>query len=225
MLHTETVEAGALALIRQIMRDQQMKEFYLVGGAALSLVMGHRKSASIDLFSRSQFDVGGLTYHLEQIYKATCIRLYKKGLCCIIRDTKVDILTHDYERMHFCVEEDGIRMESMEDLGAIKLNDIVSRGFRLKDFVDFYFLLEHYPLDYFLKTYVKKYPQFNRMMATAALQYYKDIRPATIQYMGKSITAVDFGRRFADAVRNPRKVFGREMVSEGGTGIGDGEVV
>jgi hypothetical protein len=44
MLHEETVEASTLALIRRLMADENLADFYLVGGTALSLKLGHRIS-------------------------------------------------------------------------------------------------------------------------------------------------------------------------------------
>ena len=44
MLHKETVEAGTLGLIKRLMDDENLKEFTLVGGTALSLQVGHRIS-------------------------------------------------------------------------------------------------------------------------------------------------------------------------------------
>lgn len=55
MLHKETVKPGTLDLIHQLMKDQQLNSFYLVGGTALSLRIGHRESIDIDLFNSSDF--------------------------------------------------------------------------------------------------------------------------------------------------------------------------
>jgi len=49
MLHTETVTKDTLALIRKLQSDKLFNAFYLVGGTALSLQIGHRKSIDIDL--------------------------------------------------------------------------------------------------------------------------------------------------------------------------------
>ncbi|MFC3362091.1 nucleotidyl transferase AbiEii/AbiGii toxin family protein [Pedobacter fastidiosus] len=40
-------------LIHKLMKDSQLNSFYLVGGTALSLRIGHRESIDIDLFSSS----------------------------------------------------------------------------------------------------------------------------------------------------------------------------
>ena len=48
MLYKETVNPGTLDLILELMKDQQLNSFYLVGGTALSVRIGHRESIDID---------------------------------------------------------------------------------------------------------------------------------------------------------------------------------
>jgi hypothetical protein len=55
MLHEETLEAGTLALIRTLSADNRLNDFVLVGGTALALQLGHRKSIDIDLFTPHPF--------------------------------------------------------------------------------------------------------------------------------------------------------------------------
>ncbi|NQX38739.1 nucleotidyl transferase AbiEii/AbiGii toxin family protein [Pedobacter steynii] len=64
MLHKETVKPGILDLIQKLMKDQQLKSFYFVGGTALSRRAGHRQSIDIDLFNSSDFDGNQLALHL-----------------------------------------------------------------------------------------------------------------------------------------------------------------
>ncbi|NEW85231.1 MAG: nucleotidyl transferase AbiEii/AbiGii toxin family protein [Mariniphaga sp.] len=51
MLFKETVDPSTLELLGQIQQKPYFKDFYLVGGTALALKIGHRKSVDIDLFS------------------------------------------------------------------------------------------------------------------------------------------------------------------------------
>ncbi len=51
MLHTEAVKASTLELIKTLQNKEYLGDFYLVGGTALSLYIGHRRSIDIDLFS------------------------------------------------------------------------------------------------------------------------------------------------------------------------------
>ena len=49
MLYKETVEKGTMDLIDRLMKDNKFSSFNLVGGTALALKIGHRKSIDIDL--------------------------------------------------------------------------------------------------------------------------------------------------------------------------------
>ena len=68
MLHKETVEASTLDLIYRLMADEDLKEFNLVGGTALSLMVGHRISVDIDLFTDNPFDAERLGALLSAKY-------------------------------------------------------------------------------------------------------------------------------------------------------------
>jgi hypothetical protein len=52
MLHYETVDAKTLGLIKQLLKTSICSELRLVGGTALALQLGHRKSVDIDLFGK-----------------------------------------------------------------------------------------------------------------------------------------------------------------------------
>jgi hypothetical protein len=56
MLYTETVGAETLTLLKKIMGMPELTNFYLVGGTALSLKLGHRISVDLDLFQVSKFE-------------------------------------------------------------------------------------------------------------------------------------------------------------------------
>ncbi len=65
MLHVETVEPHTLSVLENLLKLPALKKFSLVGGTALSLLFGHRKSVDLDLFSAAPFDndavIKGLT--------------------------------------------------------------------------------------------------------------------------------------------------------------------
>lgn len=75
MLHEETVERETLALIRRLSGDDFLKNFVLVGGTALSLQLGHRKSIDIDLFTPRPFIADSVVKHLVTMYKAEDIHV------------------------------------------------------------------------------------------------------------------------------------------------------
>jgi hypothetical protein len=128
-----------------------------VGGTALSLQLGHRKSIDIDLFTPYPFDAHAMADHLESTYKAEDINVLGNTLYSYIDNVKTDMLAHRYPWIGPVQEIEGIRMASLDDIAAMKLNAIVNDGSRLKDFVDIHFLLERSSLDELTSAYVAKY--------------------------------------------------------------------
>jgi hypothetical protein len=88
MLHEETVEASTLALIRRLMADENLADFYLVGGTALSLKLGHRISIDIDLFTGKDFDSAAICKHLKAVYGLTDEKTVKNGAFGLCRPRK-----------------------------------------------------------------------------------------------------------------------------------------
>ena len=57
MLQTQTVEPSTLELLKKLQQEPLLATFNLVGGTALALRIGHRKSVDLDLFTREEFDL------------------------------------------------------------------------------------------------------------------------------------------------------------------------
>jgi hypothetical protein len=146
VLCKDAVEKGTLALIHGLMADEQLRGFNLIGGTALALKIGHRASIDIDLFANDNFNAIGIADYLSSKYYAKRISILKNAVFCYIDDIKIDLISHQYPLIKPVEIIDGIRILSLQDIGAMKLHAIVNNGTRLKDFVDFYFLLEKIPL-------------------------------------------------------------------------------
>jgi hypothetical protein len=56
MLREETVEPSTLGLLKKLVALPELKPFRLVGGTALSLLLGHRKSIDLDFFTDQPFE-------------------------------------------------------------------------------------------------------------------------------------------------------------------------
>lgn len=208
MLYTETVEAGTLDLIKDLMRDGELTAFNLVGCTALSLILGHRKSIDIDLFTDKDFDALRIAEHISQKHKAEIHGTVKNGVFCFIKDIKVDLIAHQYPILNKIEIADEIRMLSLEDIGAMKLNAILYNGTRLKDFVDIHSLLQHVPLHKVTEAFEKKYPDVNKQMAQTGLLYHEDINmKEKIDFIGRDISWDEIANRLREAVANDHKIF------------------
>jgi len=208
MLHTETVEKGTLDIVNKLMADEKLGSFNLVGGTALALKIGHRKSVDIDLFSLTDFDSKELSNHLASNYDIARLKTITNGVFCYIDDVKVDILAHKYPLVEDLEITGGVRMVSLKDIGAMKLNAIYGSGTRLKDFVDMYSLLEKYSLKELLEATEKKYPDDNIQMVKYALLHHDDIDfEATIDYTDQEIEWSSIAERLREAIQDQQKIF------------------
>lgn len=208
MLHTETVTEKTLELIRMLQHDKAFENFYLVGGTALSLRMGHRVSVDIDLFTAVDFDAATLAKHLSIHYRPSELQQLKNGIICYLHGIKLDLIAHLYPIIHPPETIEEIRMLSLAEIGAMKINAIHGKGSRLKDFVDMYFLLEHLPLEKMTDTAIKKYSKFNTSMAYNALLYHRDIQfGQKVEFMNNAIPWENIADRLRAVVQNKKKVF------------------
>lgn len=175
MLHTESVEDSTLELIKLLQEKEYLKGFYLVGGTAVALLIGHRKSIDIDLFCNFSFDETTLLENIHQDFNYQLSFTAVNTLKGSIKRVKVDFLAHRYPYLNPPIITDGIEMLSHEDLIAMKLNVISTSGQRSKDFIDIYFLLEHYNIGQMLSFYRKKYAQQNDTFILKSLIYFDDV--------------------------------------------------
>jgi len=171
MLQTQTVTAKTLALIKRLMADPQLSEFNLVGGTALALIMGHRESIDIDLFTNKPFDAPETAAILNSAYGAIYTKTGQGSIQCFIDGIKTDMISHRYPVIKPVEAIEGIRMMSLPDIAAMKLHAIVNSGSRIKDFIDVHFMLERLSLSEMYTAYeTKYYPNTSRSVASMALR-------------------------------------------------------
>ena len=78
MLQKKAVRSNILELIRFLQSDKKFEDFYLVGGTALALQIGHRESIDIDLFTTKDFDINSTLEYLEEKYSFFFTTISKK---------------------------------------------------------------------------------------------------------------------------------------------------
>ena len=158
MLRTETIERDTLKLLTALMQDEQLNHFNLVGGTALALYMGHRKSVDLDLFSPINFDIENLEKHLNETYGFLKQKESDATLLGFINGIKIDCIRYNYPFIQPVFIQDNIRLCSMPDIAAMKLVAISQNGTRLKDFVDVAYLSTKMSLHEMVETFEKNIP-------------------------------------------------------------------
>lgn len=204
MLHKETVTTGTLDLINRLMADDHLKVFYLVGGTALSLMIGHRISIDIDLFTDQEFDAPELAQYLKNNYRTDLNSVSKNSISGFIEDIKFDLISHRYTQIKPLLTIEGIRMLSI--LAAMKVNAIVGNGTRIKDFLDIYYLLKEMRYQDIIESYLKKYPDVNAGIAKASMLYHKDIDfTISVTMLKEDVKWKDIGKSIKMAITGYEK--------------------
>src|SRR5471030_1743815 len=113
MLYKETVSPELIELLIQLQNFESLKKFRLVGGTALSLQIGHRKSIDIDLFTDRSFNKDDVKK--EFAAKLNSPKPYTDttyGLSYFINNVKIDILNWGVPYLRPAKIIEGIRMAS-----------------------------------------------------------------------------------------------------------------
>jgi predicted nucleotidyltransferase component of viral defense system len=168
-----------------------LQPFSLVGGTAMSLRYGHRSSVDLDLFFHEKTDQLKIINNLEETFQSRFV--YKQqhtqfGIFCFINDIKVDIVHFPHQPIAPVEVEDEIRMYSVADIAAMKIQAILGRA-QKKDFWDLYELLRHYPLQQLMDWHKQKYP--SQMLAISiphAVTYFADAEESEtpLSYKGQT---------------------------------------
>lgn len=176
MLFKNVVTDATYSLLNdRIMIDKAFNDFFLVGGTALALQIGHRKSIDLDLFTQKDINVEELKKHLIDNYNFELSFESENTLKGFIADVQIDCIKYDYKLLKEFVKNNNIRMLSKEDIIPMKLVAIMQDGKRIKDFIDVAYLSREYTLNNMLDLYKNKYGHDATMPIVKALTYFDNI--------------------------------------------------
>lgn len=187
MLHISTVEPSTLELLKKLQQLPILRDTRLVGGTALALQLGHRKSIDLDFFGQVDVSSQDLQEALRAIGTLTVLKESKNIHIYVLNGIKIDIVNYTYPWLDDVVCDNNIRLASPKDIAAMKITAIIGRGTR-KDFADIYFLLRRYSLKFILDCYQQKYPDSSTFMAMKSLAYFDDAEEEPMPYMFADIT-------------------------------------
>ncbi len=173
MLHRNAVRKELWDLLEKLMRADALSSFFLVGGTALALRLGHRESDDLDLFTIDEFNEEQISDYIARELHAERVYHEPDTVRAFIDGVKVDILRHDYPLLAPVTVEEGIRMASQQDLAAMKLNAVSGRGLK-KDFWDVAALLKDHSMGHLLDCYRDKYGSGDIWHLMRALNWFED---------------------------------------------------
>ena len=188
MLQLRSVAPHTLELLRGIQRLPCAMGTRLVGGTALALQIGHRKSVDIDLFMPNTVDVNDLLAAIQTVTNDVVLLSSSRTMRFLrVNNVKVDVVAYPYKWIDEPVVEDGITLASVKDIAAMKISAITNRGTK-KDFIDLYFLLQQFTFQEIIELYKTKYPDAVMFTTLKSLAYFDDAEPEPMPYMLKDVS-------------------------------------
>ncbi len=204
--HSEVLTASQIQALHAMGPAMTAGHFYLAGGTALAIILGHRLSVDLDWFTQERFTdpmqlaselrEDGIPLHTGRVERGT--------LHGQVNDVRVSLLEYRYPLLAPVIEwpEHGCSLVSLDDIACMKLSAIGQRGAR-KDFVDLYALVErHRPLNELLTLYQQKYETTDIGHVLVALAYFDDAEKERMPEMLWEVNWQDVKARVQGWVRD-----------------------
>ncbi|MEO8087094.1 MAG: nucleotidyl transferase AbiEii/AbiGii toxin family protein [Bacteroidota bacterium] len=202
MLQYRAVHQATLELLRELSSLDEIKDFSLVGGTSLALHLGHRISVDLDFFSERPFDETKLLAKLRSLLSPVNILTQSENsLNLFIREIRTGFLSLQYKKCKPIKKVDGISIFAIEDIAAMKLSAIASRGTK-KDFYDIYFILQEFSLPEIFSFMNQKYPDLNQLQVLMSLTYFDDAEYSLEPVILKPVDWHAVKEFLAEVVRN-----------------------
>ncbi|MBU4332533.1 nucleotidyl transferase AbiEii/AbiGii toxin family protein [Patescibacteria group bacterium] len=151
-------------------------KFYLAGGTALALQIGHRTSVDFDFYKETKIRPLILLSEFKKNFINTKIKITEatsSDFRTVIRNVDLTAFYYPYPLIRDFVKFSDINLASVEDITAMKIIAIVQRG-RQRDFFDIYYLLKRYTLGQILEFVQEKHPEYDIYTCLRALIYFQD---------------------------------------------------
>jgi hypothetical protein len=166
-LHWNTITPEMRRILGGFLKTELGGAFYLAGGTALSLQLGHRLSVDLDFFSPTE-DIPSIRPALEKALASFSPILADSAwgnLVYLVQNVRVGFYGYGYQLIAPLVETpvppetagQAARLASVEDIALMKLDALLARAAR-KDFYDLYFICQNIPLRTILDLAPQKYP-------------------------------------------------------------------
>ncbi|MFZ2664234.1 MAG: nucleotidyl transferase AbiEii/AbiGii toxin family protein, partial [Patescibacteria group bacterium] len=170
---------------KEVLNEEQIKllpllqtfsgEFGLVGGTAIALQVGHRRSIDYDLFIDKSFDHDKVRNKIRQSYQIQNTLVENtEELTIVVNNVKLTFLTYPFEIDYSETFENIIKLPSLNTLSAMKAFALGKRA-KWKDYVDLFFVFKENKFSD-VTTRAKKIfgQEFNEKLFREQLSYYQD---------------------------------------------------
>lgn len=209
VFYWNTVSPALRAVLADFSKSQIASEFYLAGGTALALQLGHRISVDLDFFSPTQSDIPALTEPLRRAlanYTPVLADVSWGNLVFLADNVRVGFYGYGYELVQPLVTAESVSLASIEDIGLMKMDALLARASR-KDFHDLYQICQQVSLRELFNLAPRKYPHIRdfEALVTRHMVYFERAEQETPVPLLKVVeweTVKDWFRKQAKEIGN-----------------------
>lgn len=201
-MHLEAIKLEQRKIFSKL---KNFPDFYLVGGTALALQIGHRISIDFDLFSKDDIPTV-LLDKVERIFKEFKVKIvvnHSEQLSVKVGRTKIDFVTYHFPLILKPTEFKNIKILPILEIAAMKAYALNHRG-TLKDYVDLYFVLKdkYVGIKEIKNIAEKKYrDEFNFRLFLEQLVYLDDVKREKIEFLKEKATRKEMKNFFEEEIK------------------------
>ncbi len=175
-MFSETISPDTFRVIEKIKNHPWLRPYYLAGGTALALHLGHRTSADLDFFSKSNIKEMAMLDHLRAAGDFRLDRMDEGTVVGNLEGVRISFFRYPYKLLDSLVKWNGIHVASIRDISLMKIVAVLQRG-SIKDFIDLFFVAREFiTIDILIQELSNKYVgvQFNTNHILRSLCYFED---------------------------------------------------
>lgn len=179
-------------------------EFYLAGGTALALQIGHRISVDFDFFSEKEIP-SELLPKIKKIFRDSKVEVvvdHSEQLTVSITGINLTFAKYPFPPIFRLKKYKGIKMLSVSEIAATKSYSLGRRA-TLKDYVDLYYLLKekYLTLQKLINITKKKYKEFDPRLFLEQLIFLEDVEDIEIQFLKKRVSKKEIEKFFQSQIK------------------------
>jgi len=180
-------------------------EYYLAGGTALALQIGHRISVDFDLFFEKDLP-HSLLNKVRKTFRSSKIKVQisrSEQLTLNLNSSQLTFVKYPYPLLFKLKTYEGVNLLSIPEIAATKAY-VIGRRATFKDYIDLYFILgeKFVLLQEIINICEKKYKdEFNDRLFLEQLVYFGDIEEVPIQFLKKSVSKEQMAKFFQEEVK------------------------
>ncbi len=175
--HSEILQGAQAQVLRELAPLISSRQFYLGGGTALAIYLGHRLSIDLDWFTQGNIaDPLRFAQELRDEGASFITGSIERGtLHGMMEMVRLSFMEYHYPLLEPAIlwPDFACPLASVADLACMKLSAVAQRGSR-KDFIDIFALASNLSLKEMLSLYQRKYSVKDISHVLYGLSYFDD---------------------------------------------------